>query len=81
MYIKIYILFRRNNMLTNHFRRVIVIFSGLTIAGVGLIVLPQFFQQAAIQAVMPFVGSAMFAAGLTTFVVEGLRLSREVAAK
>lgn len=67
-------------MFTSQFRRVIAIFCGLTVAGVGLIILPQFFQQTALQASVPFVGSALFSAGLTIFVLESLRLFREDAA-
>ncbi len=68
-------------MNSKHFRRVIGIFVGLTIAGVGLIVLPQILTGAAFQMVLPFVGSAMFAAGLTVFVLEALRHSWEETAR
>ena len=68
-------------MNSNYFRRVIGIFIGLTMAGVVLILLPQILEAAAFQMVLPYVGSAMFAAGLTIFVLESLRLSREETAR
>lgn len=51
--------------------RTSIIFAALTIAGICLIVLP---QSAALRAVLPLVGAALFTSGLTYFLVEITRI-------
>jgi hypothetical protein len=50
--------------------KTIIIFIALTIAGVCLIVFGQGAAQSAVRTVLPLVGTAIFTAGLTYFLVK-----------
>jgi hypothetical protein len=51
----------------------LVIFVAFTIVGVCMVAFGQGAAQAAISATLPLLGTALFAAGLTTFLVVSLR--------
>ena len=50
--------------------RTIIIFVALTIAGVCLVVFGQGAAQSAVRTVLPLLGTAIFASGLTYFLVK-----------
>jgi hypothetical protein len=50
--------------------RTIIIFTALTIAGVCLVVFGQGAADSAVRTVLPLVGTAIFTAGLTYFLVK-----------
>jgi hypothetical protein len=50
--------------------RFVTIFVALTIAGVCLVVFGQGAAESAVRTVLPLLGTAMFAAGLTYFLVK-----------
>jgi hypothetical protein len=61
-------------MNANSIRKTTSLFAALTIAGIHLIVLGQFSSVAAIIATLPWIGTAMFAASLTYFLLEAAHL-------
>jgi hypothetical protein len=56
----------------NAFRlfRVVVLFVMLAVAGVLMVVLSQDSAQQLVRSTLPFLGSALFASGLTFFLIE-----------
>jgi hypothetical protein len=53
--------------------RNIVIFASLAAAGVGMVVLGQTSEISSVRGALPLLGSALFASGLTFFLVEMTR--------
>ena len=52
------------------------IFVALTLAGIGLIVFAQSAAETIVRTTLPLVGSALFASGLTFFLVENLHFRK-----
>ena len=55
--------------------RAVVIFTALVVVGVGLVVVGQTSAISSIQGTLPLLGSAIFASGLTFFLIEMTRSS------
>ena len=55
--------------------RTVVIFAALAAVGVGMVVLGPTSAVSSVQRVFPLLGSAIFASGLTFFLIEMTRLS------
>ncbi len=50
--------------------KTIIIFAALAIAGIGMVVIGQGADESEVRTVLPLVGAAMFASGLTYFLVK-----------
>lgn len=59
-----------NEMKTKNVARTVTLFVALTIAGVALVVFGQDSAFSAIRNTLPLLGAAMFASGLTFFMVD-----------
>jgi hypothetical protein len=62
--------FRKESKMKTNLSKYVTIFVALTIAGVGMVVFGQGSAENAVRTVLPLLGTAMFAAGLTYFLVK-----------